>query len=38
MAVWVSSQECTLDISRAQRELGYRPVVTRDEGLAALSS
>ena len=38
LAVWVSSQECTLDISRAQRELGYRPVVTRDEGLAALSS
>ena len=38
MAVWLSSQECTLDISRAQRELGYRPVVTRDEGLAALSS
>jgi nucleoside-diphosphate-sugar epimerase len=38
LAVWVSSEECTLDISRAQRELGYRPVVTRDQGLAALSS
>ena len=38
LAVWVSSEECTLDIRRAQRELGYRPVVTRDEGLAALSS
>jgi nucleoside-diphosphate-sugar epimerase len=38
MAVWVSSKECTLDISRAERELGYRPVVTRDEGLAALAS
>ena len=24
-AVWVSSQECTIDISRAERELGYRP-------------
>ncbi|HEX6585039.1 MAG TPA: NAD-dependent epimerase/dehydratase family protein, partial [Thermoleophilaceae bacterium] len=28
-AVWVSSQECTIDISRAERELGYRPVTTR---------
>jgi nucleoside-diphosphate-sugar epimerase len=37
-AVWVSSQECTIDISRAQRELGYSPVTTREEGLAALSS
>ena len=32
-AVWVSSQECTIDISRAERELGYRPVTTREEGL-----
>jgi nucleoside-diphosphate-sugar epimerase len=37
-AVWVSSQECTIDISRAERELGYRPVKSRDEGLAELSS
>jgi nucleoside-diphosphate-sugar epimerase len=37
-AVWVSSQECTIDISRAERELGYRPVTSRDEGLAALRS
>src|SRR5215217_804544 len=36
-AVWVSSQECTIDISRAERELGYRPVKSRDEGLAELS-
>ena len=36
-AVWVSSQECTIDISRAERELGYRPVVSRAEGLAELS-
>jgi nucleoside-diphosphate-sugar epimerase len=35
--VWVSSQECTIDISRAERELGYRPVISRDEGLAELS-
>ncbi len=38
LAVWVSSKECTLDISRAQRELGYQPVVTREQGLAALTS
>jgi nucleoside-diphosphate-sugar epimerase len=37
-AVWVSAQECTIDISRAERELGYRPVTSREEGLAALSS
>jgi nucleoside-diphosphate-sugar epimerase len=36
-AVWASSQECTIDISRAKRELGYRPVTSREEGLAALS-
>jgi nucleoside-diphosphate-sugar epimerase len=35
-AVWVSSKECTLDISRARAELGYEPVRTRDEGLAGL--
>jgi nucleoside-diphosphate-sugar epimerase len=37
-SVWVSSQECTIDISRAERELGYRPVKTREEGLREMSS
>ena len=37
LAVWVSSKQCTLDISRARRELGYEPVVTREQGLAALA-
>jgi nucleoside-diphosphate-sugar epimerase len=37
-AVWVSSQECTLDISRARAELGYRPVTTREQGLAELAA
>ncbi len=37
-AVWVSSKECTLDISRARAELGYEPVRTREEGLAGLVS
>jgi nucleoside-diphosphate-sugar epimerase len=36
-AVWASSQECTIDISRAERELGYRPVTSREAGLAELS-
>jgi nucleoside-diphosphate-sugar epimerase len=36
-SVWVSSQECTIDIGRAERELGYRPVKSRDEGLAELA-
>jgi len=36
-AVWASSQECTIDISRAERELGYRPVTSREEGFAELS-
>lgn len=36
--VWVSSQECTIDISRAERELGYSPVTSREEGLAELRS
>jgi nucleoside-diphosphate-sugar epimerase len=35
-AHWVSSQECTIDISKARRELGYEPVRTREDGLAGL--
>jgi nucleoside-diphosphate-sugar epimerase len=38
LAVWLSSQECTLDISKARREMGYQPVVSRDDGLAALAA
>jgi nucleoside-diphosphate-sugar epimerase len=38
MALWVSSLECTIDISRARAELGYEPVVSIDDGLAALSA
>ena len=37
-SVWVSSQECTIDISRAERDLGYRPVTTREEGLRQMRS
>jgi nucleoside-diphosphate-sugar epimerase len=37
-ATWLSSQECTIDISRAERDLGYRPVKTREAGLAELAA
>jgi nucleoside-diphosphate-sugar epimerase len=33
---WVSSQECTINIDKARRELGYRPVKGRAEGLAEM--
>jgi nucleoside-diphosphate-sugar epimerase len=33
---WVSSQECTINIAKARRELGYQPVVELAEGLAEL--
>jgi nucleoside-diphosphate-sugar epimerase len=35
-AYWVSSQECTIDISKAKQELGYAPVRTRAEGMQEL--
>jgi nucleoside-diphosphate-sugar epimerase len=35
-AYWVSSQECTIRIDKARDELGYRPVKSREEGLAEL--
>jgi nucleoside-diphosphate-sugar epimerase len=38
MALWVASLECTIDISRARAEFGYAPVVSIDDGLAALSA
>jgi nucleoside-diphosphate-sugar epimerase len=37
LAVWLSSQEATIDISRARRELGYAPVIGVEEGLRALA-
>jgi nucleoside-diphosphate-sugar epimerase len=36
MTLWVSSLECTIDISLARSELGYSPVRTIDDGLAEL--
>jgi nucleoside-diphosphate-sugar epimerase len=34
---WVSHQQCTIDISKARRELGYEPVRDRESGLAELT-
>jgi nucleoside-diphosphate-sugar epimerase len=36
-AYWVMTQECTIEISKARRELGYEPVVSRADGLAELA-
>ena len=36
LAYWLSAQECTIDISKARSELGYEPVVTREQGMAEL--
>ena len=35
-AYWVSAQECTIDITKARTELGYAPVVSKEQGLAEL--
>jgi nucleoside-diphosphate-sugar epimerase len=35
-AVWISSQECTINISKARLELGYEPIRDRGSGLAEL--
>ena len=36
LAVWLSARECTIDISKARRELGYEPVKTIEEGMVEL--
>jgi nucleoside-diphosphate-sugar epimerase len=36
LALWLSSQECTMVISKARAELGYEPVRSRADGLAEL--
>lgn len=33
---WILTQECTIDDSKARRELGYAPIVSREQGLAEL--
>jgi len=36
LTYWLSAQECTIDISKARRELGYEPVKTREQGMQEL--
>ncbi len=38
LALWLSSQECTIEIAKARAELGYEPVRSRSDGLAELSA
>lgn len=33
---WLLTQECTIDISKARTELGYKPIVSHEQGLAGL--
>ena len=33
---WILTQECTIDITKARTELGYAPIVSREQGLAEL--
>jgi nucleoside-diphosphate-sugar epimerase len=35
---WLLTQECTIDISNAKAELGYEPIVSREQGLTELAS
>jgi len=34
--VWIAGQECTIDTTKAIRDLGYAPVISREDGLRAL--
>lgn len=36
LALWLSSLECTIDITKAREELGYEPVKSRARGLAEM--
>jgi nucleoside-diphosphate-sugar epimerase len=35
---WLLTQECTIEIDKARNELGYRPLVTHEQGLAAMAT
>jgi len=38
IALWLTSLECTIDTSKAESELGYRPVISVEAGLAGLAN
>jgi nucleoside-diphosphate-sugar epimerase len=33
---WILTQECTIEIGKAKSELGYKPLVSHEQGLAAM--
>lgn len=33
---WLLTQECTIEIAKARQELGYEPIVSHEQGLAAM--
>jgi nucleoside-diphosphate-sugar epimerase len=33
---WILTQECTIEIGKAREELGYKPLVSHEQGLAAM--
>jgi nucleoside-diphosphate-sugar epimerase len=35
---WLLTQECTIEIGKAKSELGYRPIVSHEQGLAAMGA
>jgi nucleoside-diphosphate-sugar epimerase len=38
LALWLSALECTLDDGKAREQLGYEPVITREQGLTELQA
>jgi nucleoside-diphosphate-sugar epimerase len=37
LRAWLLTQECTIDISKAREELGYKPIVSHAQGLAEMA-
>ena len=35
---WILTQECTIEIGKAREQLGYEPLVSHQQGLAAMSA
>jgi nucleoside-diphosphate-sugar epimerase len=35
---WILTQECTIEIGKAREELGYRPLVSHEQGLAEMAA
>jgi nucleoside-diphosphate-sugar epimerase len=35
---WILTQECTIEIGKAREQLGYAPIVSHEQGLAAMSA